>query len=84
MYGSLHYDYQAPLEHELLELQALRLIVGDTIVADGAIPLRVTDVRPVVDKFITVGYECAAGSGFRTFAVATMVTVLRYSMTVAH
>lgn len=84
MNATLHYDYQAPLESELLDIAAGGLMVGDTIVADGSIPLRVTEVRSKVAGFITAGYSCTAGSGFRTFAAGQMVTVLRTSIIGAH
>ena len=84
MHGSLHYDYQAPADCEIREITACGLKAYDVIVADGRIPLHITEVRPMVAGFVTAAYICTAGVGFRTFAAGQRLEVLRSLMTEAH
>lgn len=84
MDAALEYDYQAPLDYALVDITAEALMIGDTIVSHGHIPLRVTDVRTRVSGFIVAAYESLPGTGHRLYSVTTPLTVLRQNAEQAH
>lgn len=76
MDAALQYDYQAPLDFDLLQLAGEALRVGDTVVAEGLIPLPITEVRDPVAGFIVARYDGVI-PGFRLYCPTQILSVLR-------
>lgn len=79
---SLAFDHLEPLDRPLarkcvIEMLAMRLQVGDVIAAPGFVSIIVTGIQAAICGFISIGYDCAAGSGTRVYPAEQLLQVRR-------
>lgn len=72
-------------EPTLKRVHAWEIKPGDTVIANGFIPLTITDVRCLpVNHTVIAHYESAAGPGIRMYADTQSLTVARPAEQAAH